>query len=81
MPKIKPNAFRMVQVEDRLAIHRVFVDDTGTVTAWEPEPVRLETSSRGGAEARWRLVGETFGAANATFATAPVLLYRDGKLI
>lgn len=78
---LPPNAFRLIQSEDRLAIHRVHVNEAGAVIGWDPEPVKLEASGNDSEAARWTLVGMAFGAANATCATEPVLLYRDGKLI
>ena len=78
---LAPNAFRLIQTDDRLAIHRVHVDDAGSVVGWDPEPVKLEVPCGAGEAARWALVGAAFGAANSTYATEPVLLYRDGRLI
>lgn len=72
--------FRLIDDGQRLAIHRVAIDDAGAVVAFDPEPARFEVPS-GGINARWRITGDAFGAANCTFATVPVLLLRDGKLI
>lgn len=74
------SGFRLIDDGERLAIHRVAIDDAGSVVAWDPEPVRLEVSS-GGINDQWRIAGLAFGAANCTASTAPVLLLRDGKLI
>lgn len=75
------NAYRVIQRDDKLAIHGVHVDDSGTVTAWDPEPVRLEVSADAGEAARWALQAMAFGSANSTYVMEPVLLCRDGQLI
>lgn len=83
------NAFRQIDDGQRLAIHRVAIDDSGAVVAWEPEPVRLEvpSSMAGGSDvsaatlAHWRISSLAFGSANCTFTSAPVLQLVDGRLI
>lgn len=74
-------AYRVVQRDDRLGIHRVQIDASGAVVDWDPEPVRLEITATGTIVDDWRLGGMAFGAANATFVMTPRLLYRDGQLI
>lgn len=83
------NAFRQIDDGQRRAIHRVALDDSGAVVAWEPEPVRLEVPSGMAGDsdvsaatlAHWRISSLAFGSANCTFSTAPVLQLIDGKLI
>ena len=75
------NAFRLIDDGERLAIHRVAIDDAGAVVAWDPKPARLEVPSSLGPNARWRLTGDAYGAANCTYSAVPMLLLRDGKLI
>lgn len=75
------NAFRLIDDGARLAIHRVAIDDAGAVVAWDPKPARLEVPSSLGPNARWRLTGDAYGAANCTYSAVPMLLLRDGKLI
>jgi hypothetical protein len=79
------NAFRLIDDGQRLAIHRVAIDDSGAVVAWDPEPARLEVPSGANANdamgARWRITGQAFGAANCTYGAMPMMLLRDGKLI
>lgn len=75
------NAFRMINDGERLAIHRVHVDDSGAVVAWEPDPVCLEQPACMGVNARMRLSSDALGAALSAGLASPVLLLRDGKLI
>lgn len=73
--------FRLIDDGERLAIHRVAVDDAGAVVAWDPEPVRLEVASTLGPAALWRITALAFGAANCTYVMVPRLRLIDGKLI
>ena len=77
----KANAFRLIDNGERLAVHRVAIDDSGAVIAFDPEPVKLEVSADAGEAALWALQAMAFGAANSTCVMAPRLLLRDGKLI
>lgn len=73
--------FRLIDDGERLAIHRVAIDNSGAVVAWDPEPARLEVPSGLGLNGKWRITADAFAAANATSYSAPVMLLRDGKLI
>lgn len=81
--------FRLIDDGERLAIHRVAIDDTGAVIAWDPEPVRLEVPSAIPSDgtvaaatlALWRISTMAFGAANCTYVAVPRLRLIDGKLI
>ena len=75
------STFRLINDGQRLAVHRVAIDGTGAIVAWDPEPVKLEAPADLGEAARWRVATLAFGAANCTALTEPVLLMRDGKLI
>jgi hypothetical protein len=81
--------FRLIDDGERLAIHRVAIDDAGAVVAWDSEPVRLEVPSNIAGDsgvaaatlALWRISSMAFGAANCTYVMVPRLRLIDGKLI
>lgn len=80
--------YRLIDDGERLAVHRVAIDDAGAVTAWDPEPVRLEAPSvipsdgtvAAATLALWRISSMAFGAANCTYTAVPRLHLVDGKL-
>lgn len=80
-PALTSTTYRLINDGQRLAVHRVAIDGTGAIVAWDAEPVKLEAPADLGEAARWRVAGLAFGAANCTALTEPVLLLRDGQLI
>lgn len=75
------STYRLINDGHRLAIHRVAIDATGAIVAWDAEPVKLEAPADLGEFARCRLMSMAFGAGNCTALTEPMLLLRDGQLI
>jgi hypothetical protein len=73
--------FRLIDNGERIAIHRVAIDATGALIDFDPEPMRLEAPADLGEVARLRMQSLALEAANATWASAPVLQLRDGRLI
>lgn len=73
--------FRLIEIGDRLAIHRVAIDANGAVVDFDPQPMRLEAPADLGEVARLRMQSLALEVANATWASAPVLQLRNGYLI
>lgn len=73
-----PNDLRLIDDGQRTAVHRVTLDQSGAVIAWDPEPVVLSIGNPSGLAA---VHLSTLAAAVSTLClfTAPLKLI-DGKL-
>jgi hypothetical protein len=73
-----PNDLRLIDDGTRVAVHRVTLDDSGAVIAWEPEPVTLSLEGPSGL-ATVHLGGLAMAVSTLCLFTAPLKLI-DGKL-